>query len=98
MTIWQQPKNYRKPKFCRHRPLTKKGADTVKIVHFTTEDILELKKTHPCGTRTFSVLRIGSEVRIRCMGCGRDMTVDRIKLEKAIRRVIAPSERDSSPQ
>lgn len=61
----------------------------MKIVRFTTEDTLELKKPHPCGTREFSILRIGSEVRIRCKGCGRDMVIDRIKLEKSIRRVIS---------
>jgi hypothetical protein len=64
----------------------------MKIIRFTTDDILELKKDHPCGTRTFSVLRIGSEVRIRCMGCGRDMVLERLKLEKCIRRVIPPTE------
>ena len=62
----------------------------MKIIRFTVEDILELKKNHPCGTREFSVLRIGSEVRIRCRGCGRDMVVERVKLEKAIKRVISP--------
>lgn len=66
----------------------------MKIIHFTTEDILELKKNHPCGARTFSVLRIGSEVRIRCTGCGRDMVIERIKLEKSIKRVISPNSSD----
>ena len=61
------------------------------IVRFTTEDVLELKKNHPCGARTFSVLRIGSDVRVRCTGCGRDMVIERVKLEKSIRRVISPT-------
>ena len=64
----------------------------MKIIRFTTDDLLELKKDHPCGTRIFSVLRVGSEVRIRCTGCGRDMVIERIKLEKAIRRVISPEQ------
>ena len=62
----------------------------MKIIHFTTADTLELKKKHPCGTHTFSVLRIGSDVRIRCNGCGRDLVVERVKLEKSIKRVISP--------
>ena len=66
------------------------------IVRFTTEDVLELKKNHPCGARTFSVLRIGSDVRIRCTGCGRDMVIERVKLEKSIRRVISPTVRDEA--
>ena len=65
------------------------------IIRFTTEDVLELKKNHPCGAKTFAVLRIGSEVRIRCTGCGRDMVIERVKLEKSIRRVISPTEGDN---
>lgn len=65
------------------------------IIHFQTGDILELKKQHPCGDRRFRVLRTGSEVRIVCLGCGRDMTLDRLKLEKAVRRV-EPSDLNES--
>ena len=50
-------------------------------------DILELKKPHPCGEKCFSVLRVGSDIRILCKGCGRDMTVPRVKLEKAIKKI-----------
>ena len=68
----------------------------VNIVRFGLGDTLELKKQHPCGARAFEVLRVGSEVRIRCTGCGRDMTLDRIKLERAIRRVH-PTSSEASP-
>ena len=51
-------------------------------------DTLEMKKDHPCGTRLFEVKRVGSDIRVVCRGCGRDMTVPRIKLEKGIKRVI----------
>ena len=51
-------------------------------------DIIKLKKQHPCGCDEFKILRIGSDVRIICTGCSRDMTLDRIKLEKAIKKII----------
>lgn len=50
-------------------------------------DKLELKKKHPCGTATFSVLRVGSDIRIVCDGCGRDMVIPREKLERAIKKI-----------
>lgn len=59
------------------------------IVPIHPEDRLQLKKKHPCGGDWFRVLRVGAEVRIVCETCGRDMTVDRLKLEKAVRRVMA---------
>lgn len=53
-------------------------------------DRLELKKKHPCGTSVFSVLRVGSDIRIVCEGCGRDMVLPREKLEKAIKKIHTP--------
>ncbi|MBE6554809.1 MAG: DUF951 domain-containing protein [Ruminococcaceae bacterium] len=50
---------------------------------------LELKKPHPCGSCQFTVLRVGSICRIVCDGCGRDMDIDRIKLERAVKRVLS---------
>lgn len=58
------------------------------IVKMNVGDTLELKKSHPCGNRHFIVLRVGSEIRMKCVTCGRDMTLEREKLERAIRRVI----------
>ena len=57
------------------------------IIKIRTGDILHLKKPHPCGCCDFLVMRVGSQVRIVCKGCGRDMNVDRIKLEKAIKSI-----------
>ncbi len=53
-------------------------------------DTLEMKKKHPCGESTFLVLRVGSDIKVRCLGCQREVTVSRVKLEKGIKRVITP--------
>jgi len=57
------------------------------IVKIGLYDILELKKPHPCGCKRFKVMRVGSDIRILCEGCGRDMTLPRVKLEKAIKKI-----------
>lgn len=59
------------------------------IPHYSVGDKLELKKKHPCGSFTFTVVRVGSDVRIICDGCGRDMTLPREKLDGAVKKVIA---------
>ena len=61
------------------------------IPKISVGDTLEMKKQHPCGSRKFTVLRVGSDIRIVCCGCGRDMTMERVKLEKAI-KIIIPTE------
>ena len=58
-------------------------------------DTLTMKKPHPCGEKRFKVLRIGSDIRLVCEGCGRDMTLPREKVEKSIRKIISvPAEPD----
>lgn len=60
----------------------------MQIVKFEIGDIVELKKPHPCGSKSFKIMRVGSEIRIICLGCSRDMNIDRIKLEKAVKKIV----------
>ena len=50
-------------------------------------DKLEMKKQHPCGGRSFTVLRAGMDFKIRCDKCGREVMVLRKKLEKNIKSI-----------
>ena len=59
------------------------------IIKLSQGDRLIMKKKHPCSSDSFSVVRIGSDVRIKCDGCGRDMTFPRETLEKMIKKVIS---------
>lgn len=50
-------------------------------------DKLILKKTHPCGANKWEVLRIGQDFRIKCLGCGHQLMIARVKLEKGIKNI-----------
>ncbi|MBQ2785000.1 MAG: DUF951 domain-containing protein [Oscillospiraceae bacterium] len=52
------------------------------------QDILVMKKEHPCGDKRWLVLRIGADFRLRCMGCGHEIMIPRFKAEKNISTVI----------
>ena len=58
------------------------------VVALAVGDTVQMRKKHPCGSELFTVLRVGSDVRIRCLGCQRDLTLERVKLEKTLRKVI----------
>ena len=62
------------------------------IIKLSVNDTVELKKSHPCGSKEFKILRLGSDIRMLCCGCGRDMTLGREKLEKAIRKVTSATQ------
>lgn len=65
--------------------IIKQGGKVVQILKLLPEMVVELKKPHPCGKRDFRIMRVGSICRIVCLSCGRDLEIDRIKLEKAIK-------------
>lgn len=50
-------------------------------------DVLELKKTHPCGSKEWKVLRIGMDFKLKCLGCGHEVMTPRSKAEKSIKKV-----------
>ncbi len=52
------------------------------------DDVLEMKKQHPCGEKKFLVLRSGMDFRLRCTGCGREFLIPRSKAEKNIKKII----------
>jgi len=62
------------------------------IIKYRVGDVIEMKKPHPCSSKQFTVLRVGSTMRVRCAGCSRDMEIDRLKLEKATKKIISSSE------
>ncbi|MDE6788236.1 MAG: DUF951 domain-containing protein [Ruminococcus sp.] len=55
-------------------------------------DILIMKKSHPCGTNEMTVLRSGMDFRLKCSGCGREFLVPRKKIEKNIKKVRRETE------
>lgn len=58
-------------------------------------DILKMKKKHPCGSQEWEVLRVGADFRIQCLGCGHQVMLSRVKLEKNIKE-IRPVAADST--
>ena len=58
-------------------------------------DILVMKKAHPCGDKQWKVLRVGADFRLKCLGCGHEIMVPRLKAEKNVRTII-PEEKSST--
>ena len=54
------------------------------------QDILAMKKAHPCGSREWLVLRTGMDFRLRCQGCGHEVMLPRFKAEKNIKQILRP--------
>jgi hypothetical protein len=57
------------------------------VLDVQVNDILTMKKNHPCGAKEMLVLRTGMDFRLRCVGCGREFLVPRHKIEKHIKKI-----------
>lgn len=64
------------------------------------EDRLRLRKPHPCGSYEWKVLRLGADIRLECLGCGRQVMLTRRKLAKRLKTVLPRLETatDESPE
>lgn len=50
---------------------------------------VELKKQHPCGSKIWTILRVGMDIKLKCSGCGHELMLPRSKAEKAIKKLIS---------
>ena len=51
-------------------------------------DIVETRKGHPCGSNNWEIIRLGADIKIKCVGCGRIVMLPRVKFEKSVKKII----------
>ena len=54
--------------------------------------IVTMKKAHPCGTNEWEIVRIGADIKIKCLNCGRVVMIPRIEFNKKLKKVIKREE------
>lgn len=52
------------------------------------EDLVQMRKPHPCGGDTWQVVRLGAEIGIRCQTCGRKVLLPRSEFERRVKRFV----------
>ena len=46
-----------------------------------------MKKQHPCGTNLWEIVRVGADIKIKCINCGRTVLLPRIEFNKKLKRI-----------
>ena len=52
------------------------------------DDVVQMRKTHPCGSDRWTVIRIGADIKIKCLGCGRIVMMDRETFVKRRKKTL----------
>lgn len=56
-------------------------------------DTVRLKKVHPCGGYEWRVFRLGADIGIKCLTCGRRVLLERSVFERRVREIVGWGDR-----
>lgn len=55
---------------------------------YNLNDKVIMKKGHPCGFNEWEIVRMGADIKIKCLNCGRVVMLPRIEFNKKLKKVI----------
>ena len=58
-----------------------------RILDLQLGDVLKLRKEHPCGSTEWTVVRLGADIGILCLRCGRRLLMERPQLERRVKSI-----------
>ena len=54
---------------------------------YKLSSIVIMKKQHPCGTNEWEIVRVGADIKIKCIACGRTVLIPRIEFNKKLKKI-----------
>ncbi len=61
------------------------------------DDVVQMRKQHPCGGDTWRIVRVGADIGIRCLTCNRRVLIPRSEFERRIKRFVSRAS-ETQPQ
>jgi hypothetical protein len=53
------------------------------------DDIVRLRKVHPCGSYEWRVVRLGADIGLKCLKCGRRILLPRSTFERRLKAFVS---------
>ena len=57
-------------------------------MEYELNDIVEMKKQHPCGTNRWQITRMGADIKIKCLKCDNNIMMPRREFNKKIKKIV----------
>jgi len=67
------------------------------VLEIRLGDVLRLRRRHPCGGSDWLVTRLGADIGLRCLVCGRRLLLDRPTLEKRLAQFVSRGAEGAAP-
>ncbi len=55
---------------------------------YSLNDLVIMKKPHACGENKWKIIRVGVDIKIKCLNCGREVMLDRLEFERKLKKVL----------
>ena len=55
---------------------------------YTLNDRVIMKKAHPCGANEWEIVRLGVDIKRKCINCGRCIMIPRIEFNKKLKKIL----------
>ena len=56
------------------------------------DDVVQMRKPHPCGNSHWRVVRLGADIGLKCHGCGRRILLSRRELNRRMKAIVQKAE------
>jgi hypothetical protein len=50
--------------------------------------VVVMKKPHACQTNEWKITRMGVDIKLKCLNCGREIMMDRLEFERKLKKVL----------
>jgi hypothetical protein len=62
------------------------------------DDVVRLRKPHPCGSSDWIVVRLGADIGLKCLGCGRRILMPRRELARRLKSIVKTGGEESADE
>ena len=89
--------NITPPRFAAISPLGIPGrGSAILLPDLKLEDIVRLRKPHPCGSYEWKIVRLGADIGLQCLTCGRRVLLPRRTLARRLKTIVPKSNNDNN--
>ncbi len=67
-------------------------------MEYNSNDIVQMKKPHACGTNRWMIIRMGADIKIKCVECSRIVMLQRAKFEKGLKKILEKGESNNNEE
>ena len=70
------------------RAWTRRSKELLMLPDLQMGDVLRLRKPHPCGSTDWVVVRLGADIGLKCLGCGRRILLPRRDVARRLKTYV----------